>query len=106
MEAVSLVTTATIVVSTLSFERSVITGHNFEERPERSQSFEPLDPEGGGGYKFMECDVYGAGFNYISGASVEEWFRSLPWKDGDAAFLVWDENGEKRGHVAMGWRDE
>lgn len=99
----SKVTTATIVVSDASFEKSLITSHNFEESPERRQSFSLLDPEGGGGHKFMECDVYGAGFNYIPGAVVEEWFRSLPWQDFDAAFLVWDENGETRGYVAIGW---
>lgn len=106
----SHVTTAVILVSYAADKgmREAITGHDFRAGRGARQSFARMDEENDewpGGTKLMECDVYAAGLNYVPGVEIEEWFQRLPWTPGDAAFLVWECNGEKRGSMSTGWVD-
>lgn len=103
----SRVTTAVIMVSMAGPEiENAITAHDFREGVSGRQSFAKMDEEHDdwpGGSKFMECDLYAAGLNYVEGDEVEAWFKALPWSADDAAFLIWECNGELRGSASVGW---
>lgn len=100
-------TTAVIMVSMADdkIER-LITEHDFRASVGVRQSFAKMDEDHSdwpGGTKFMECDLYAAGLNYVEGGEIEAWFKSLPWAEDDAAFLMWECNGELRGSASIGW---
>lgn len=102
----SFVTTAVLVVAYAEDGiTDMILSHDFRAGRGARQSFGRMgdQDEWAGGTKFPELDVYVAGFNYVPGPEVEEWFKGLPWASDDAAYLVWDCNGETRGSVSIGW---
>jgi hypothetical protein len=103
----SRVTTAIIMVSIADEPiEAAITSHDFREGLGARQSFAKMGEDHddwAGGTKFMECDLYAAGLNYVGGDELEAWFKALPWAADDAAFLVWECNGEERGSASVGW---
>lgn len=103
----SKVTSTFVIVSWAEgVTTEMLTGHDFGNGQHLRLMDHDADADAwAGGNKFLECDLYAAGLNHVAGADVEEWFRSLPWAVDDAAFLVWDDNGEQRGSASVGWVD-
>jgi hypothetical protein len=69
----------------------------------REQRFGELEvTDAAGGSKWFCSGVYAAAFNYVAGEDLESWFKSLPWRSGDRAHLLWQTEGQSEGQVSVG----
>lgn len=98
----SRVTSAFIIVDYHGgVSEKMLTSYEFDNETFRHMK-EGWD-EASGGSKYLEVDLYTAGFNYVDGADIEAWFRSLPWGENAVAHLVWTTNGSMYGSVSINW---
>ncbi len=101
----SVVTSAVIVAEYVPQEvKPLLTEPQSFGRVEYQQAFAEIDTQECGGGKFLQSDIYAAGFNHIDPDQLRDWFLALPWGEIGAAVLIYDVEGDSRTVVCTpGW---